>query len=90
MHHLFPSLPYHAMPEAHTYNCIVTDSEVCTDIVDGYDVVGEWVPCGSVVTVADGTEGGTVPLTVAKSGNDLTVFWDATTPGRICAACAVV
>jgi agmatine/peptidylarginine deiminase len=71
----------HAMVGAHSYNCIVADSDVCADVVDGYDVIGEWVPCGSVVTVADGSEGGTVPLTVAKSGSDLTVFWDAATPG---------
>jgi hypothetical protein len=71
----------HATVESHDYNCLVTDSGVCSDVADGYDAVGQWVPCGSVVTVADGTEGGTTPLTVERSGDDLLVHWDAATVG---------
>jgi agmatine/peptidylarginine deiminase len=64
----------------HDYNCRVW-GDGCTDFrTDAEAVEITWVPCGGAVTVADGTEGGTQPVTVGKSGADLVLSWDATTP----------
>jgi hypothetical protein len=45
---------------------------------------GIGIPCDtgtSVVTVPDGGEGGTTPLLVSKSGDDLSISWDTATAG---------
>jgi len=41
----------------------------------------EFTARASVVTVANGSEGGTTPLGVAKEAGGLTLYWDAATPG---------
>jgi len=71
----------HSSTQSHTYNCKVTDSSLCEDVIDGLDATGDWSACGSVVTVPDGTEGLTAPLLAAKIGADLSISWDAATAG---------
>jgi hypothetical protein len=69
----------HSSTQSHVYNCRVTDADLCSEVVDGLDAVGEWSPCSPVVTVPDGSEGGTSPLRVGRVGQDLSLSWDTAT-----------
>jgi agmatine deiminase len=71
----------HESAQLHTYNCRVTDSGLCENVTDGLNAVADWSNCDSVVTVPDGSDGATAPLLAAKSGDDLILSWDVTTPG---------
>jgi hypothetical protein len=73
----------HVSAQSHVYNCRVGDADLCVDVIDGLDAVGEWTSCTATVTVPDGSEGGTEPVRVGKDGEDLIVTWDVSTPNCI-------